>query len=49
MLRRYFLNEITQGDEQDLINQLWQLRQLYEMTLLFTLTMYFVVCVIKEY
>jgi hypothetical protein len=36
MLRRNFLNEITQGDEQDL-NQLWQLRQLHEMTLLFTL------------
>jgi hypothetical protein len=39
MLRRYFLNEITQGDEQDL-NQLWQLRQLrqlHEMKLLFTL------------
>jgi hypothetical protein len=37
MLHCCYLNAITQGDEQDLINQLWQLRQLHDMKLLFTL------------
>ncbi len=36
MLHCCYLNEITQRGEQDL-NQLWQLRQLHEITLLFTL------------